>query len=81
MHQIAYLPHRDADGSARESQDMKIAGVKTHVLSTPLEEPFAFSMGRVTKRSTMVVEAVGALPIAAARSCMVAPRVVWRKNA
>lgn len=35
---------------------MKIAEVRTHVLSTPLEEPFSFSMGWVTKRSTMVVE-------------------------
>jgi D-galactarolactone cycloisomerase len=35
---------------------MKIVDVKTHVLSTPLEEPFSFSMGWVTKRSTMIVE-------------------------
>ncbi len=35
---------------------MKIVEVKTHVLSTPLEEPFAFSMGWVHKRSTMIVE-------------------------
>ncbi|MFT3963434.1 mandelate racemase/muconate lactonizing enzyme family protein [Propionivibrio sp.] len=37
---------------------MKIMDVKTHVLSVPLEEPFAFSMGWVTKRSTMIVEIV-----------------------
>jgi len=35
---------------------MKIADLKTHVLSVPLDEPFAFSMGWVTKRSTMIVE-------------------------
>ena len=35
---------------------MKITEVRTHVLSTPLEEPFAFSMGWVTRRSAMVVE-------------------------
>jgi D-galactarolactone cycloisomerase len=35
---------------------MKIIDVKTHVLSTPLEEPFSFSMGWVTRRSTMIVE-------------------------
>lgn len=37
---------------------MKIIDVKTHVLTTPLQEPFAFSMGWVTKRSTMIVELV-----------------------
>ena len=35
---------------------MKITGVTTHVLSTPLAEPFAFAMGWVRKRSTMIVE-------------------------
>lgn len=35
---------------------MKIAQIKTHVLSTPLDEPFSFSMGWVTRRSTMIVE-------------------------
>ncbi|HQR10186.1 MAG TPA: mandelate racemase/muconate lactonizing enzyme family protein [Casimicrobiaceae bacterium] len=35
---------------------MKIIDVKTHVLTTPLDEPFAFSMGWVTRRSTMIVE-------------------------
>jgi D-galactarolactone cycloisomerase len=35
---------------------MKIIDIKTHVLSIPLEEPFAFSMGWVRKRSTMIVE-------------------------
>lgn len=37
---------------------MKIIDVKTHVLSTPLTEPFAFSMGWVEKRSTMIVEII-----------------------
>ncbi|MDR3588660.1 MAG: mandelate racemase/muconate lactonizing enzyme family protein [Negativicutes bacterium] len=37
---------------------MKIVDVKTHVLSTPLAQPFAFSMGWVKKRSTMIVEVV-----------------------
>lgn len=37
---------------------MKIVDVKTHVLSTPLEEPFSFSMGWVKKRGTMIVELV-----------------------
>ena len=37
---------------------MKIAEVKTYVLSTPLEEPFAFSMGYVRRRATMLVEVV-----------------------
>ncbi|MEO6321485.1 MAG: mandelate racemase/muconate lactonizing enzyme family protein [Polaromonas sp.] len=35
---------------------MKIIDIKTHVLSTPLDEPFAFSMGWVSRRSTMIVE-------------------------
>jgi D-galactarolactone cycloisomerase len=37
---------------------MKIIDVVPHVLSTPLEEPFSFSQGRVDKRSAMVVEVV-----------------------
>src|SRR5919206_156553 len=37
---------------------MKIADIKTHVLSTPLDEPFCFSMGWVSRRSTMIVEVV-----------------------
>jgi len=37
---------------------MKITEVRTHVLSTPLEEPFAFSMGWVTRRGAMLVELV-----------------------
>ena len=37
---------------------MKIVDIKTHVLSTPLDEPFSFSMGWVTKRSTMIVELI-----------------------
>ncbi len=35
---------------------MKIVDIVPYVLSTPLEEPFAFSQGRVDKRSAMVVE-------------------------
>ena len=35
---------------------MKIVDLKTHVLSTPLSEPFAFSMGWVSKRSAVIVE-------------------------
>ncbi len=35
---------------------MRITDIRTHVLSTPLEEPFAFSMGWVRQRSTMIVE-------------------------
>jgi len=35
---------------------MKIVDVTAHVLSTPLEEPFSFSQGRVERRSAMVVE-------------------------
>ena len=37
---------------------MKITDVQTHVLSTPLDEPFAFSMGWVKRRSTMIVEVI-----------------------
>ena len=37
---------------------MKIVDVIPHVLSTPIEEPFAFSQGWVHKRSTMIVEIV-----------------------
>ncbi len=37
---------------------MKIIDVKTHVLSSPLAEPFAFSMGWVKQRSTMIVELI-----------------------
>jgi D-galactarolactone cycloisomerase len=40
----------------RWKDTMKITALKTHVLSTPLDEPFAFSMGWVTRRSTMIVE-------------------------
>jgi D-galactarolactone cycloisomerase len=35
---------------------MKVTSVRTHVLTTPLDEPFAFSMGWVRRRSTMIVE-------------------------
>jgi D-galactarolactone cycloisomerase len=35
---------------------MKIVGIVPYVLFTPLEEPFAFSQGRVDRRSAMVVE-------------------------
>jgi D-galactarolactone cycloisomerase len=35
---------------------MKIVDIVPYVLSTPLEEPFAFSQGRVDRRSAMVVE-------------------------
>jgi D-galactarolactone cycloisomerase len=35
---------------------MKIVDIVSYVLSTPLEEPFAFSQGWVDKRSAMVVE-------------------------
>lgn len=35
---------------------MKITDIKTHVLSTSLDEPFAFSMGWVSRRSTVIVE-------------------------
>ena len=37
---------------------MKIVDVVAHVLSTPLEEPFAFSQGLVHRRSAVVVEVV-----------------------
>ncbi len=39
-------------------ENMKSIDVKCHVLSTPLDQPFAFSMGWVEKRSTMIVEIV-----------------------
>lgn len=35
---------------------MRILDLKTHVLSTPLDEPFAFSMGWVHRRSALIVE-------------------------
>lgn len=35
---------------------MKILDLQTHVLSTPLAQPFAFSMGWVDRRSTLIVE-------------------------
>ena len=35
---------------------MKIRDIKTHVLSKPLDKPFAFSMGWVNQRSSMLVE-------------------------
>ena len=35
---------------------MRVVDLRTHVLSTPLDEPFAFSMGWVDRRSTMIVE-------------------------
>jgi D-galactarolactone cycloisomerase len=37
---------------------MKIVDIRTYVLSTPLDEPFAFSMGWVRRRSTMIVEVI-----------------------
>lgn len=37
---------------------MRILDVKTHVLSTPLEEEFAFSMGWVSRRSAVIVELI-----------------------
>ena len=37
---------------------MKIVDVRTHVLSTPLDVPFAFSMGWVHKRSPVLVELI-----------------------
>jgi len=37
---------------------VKIADVRTYVLSTPLEIPFSFSMGWVKARGTMIVEVV-----------------------
>ena len=35
---------------------MKIVDIVPYVLSTPLEKPFAFSQGRVDRRSAVVVE-------------------------
>lgn len=35
---------------------MKIIDIKTHVLTTPLDEPFSFSMGWVRQRSAVLVE-------------------------
>jgi D-galactarolactone cycloisomerase len=35
---------------------MKIADIKTHALSAPIDEPFAFLMGWVTRRAAMIVE-------------------------
>jgi len=35
---------------------VKITDLKTHVLSTALDQPFTFSMGVVRRRSTMIVE-------------------------
>jgi D-galactarolactone cycloisomerase len=37
---------------------MKIADIKTYVLKTPLGEPFAFAMGWVRQRGTMIVEVI-----------------------
>lgn len=37
---------------------MKIVDLRTHVLSTPLDEPFAFSMGWVHRRSAVIVELI-----------------------
>jgi D-galactarolactone cycloisomerase len=37
---------------------MQIVDVGAHLLSTPLEEPFAFSQGWVKTRNAMVVEIV-----------------------
>lgn len=37
---------------------MRIVDIKTHALSTPLDVPFAFSMGWVSRRSTMIVELI-----------------------
>jgi D-galactarolactone cycloisomerase len=37
---------------------MKITDIKTYVLKTPLEEPFAFAMGWVRQRGTMIVEVI-----------------------
>lgn len=37
---------------------MKIIDVVPHILSKPLEEPFSFSQGWVTKRSTMITEII-----------------------
>lgn len=35
---------------------MKITGIKTHILKSPLDEPFAFSQGVVSTRSASLVE-------------------------
>jgi D-galactarolactone cycloisomerase len=35
---------------------MKITGVRTHVLRSALEQPFAFSQGWVRQRSATLVE-------------------------
>ncbi|WP_040978399.1 mandelate racemase/muconate lactonizing enzyme family protein [Oceanobacillus jeddahense] len=35
---------------------MKISNITTHILSKPLDEPFSFSQGWVTKRSTVIIE-------------------------
>jgi len=37
---------------------VKITDIKTYVLATPIDTPFAFSMGWVTRRSTMIVEVI-----------------------
>ncbi len=37
---------------------MRILDLKTHVLSTPLDEPFAFAMGWVHRRSALIVELI-----------------------
>jgi D-galactarolactone cycloisomerase len=37
---------------------MKITDINTYVLKTPLEEPFAFAMGWVRQRGTMIVEVI-----------------------
>ena len=52
--QAAYYATEELAGEP----SMKILDVKTHVLSTPLDEEFAFSMGWVSRRSTMLVELV-----------------------
>jgi quercetin dioxygenase-like cupin family protein len=43
---------------ARAGTGMKILDVRTHVLSTPIEEPFAFSMDGSGRRGTRVFELV-----------------------
>ncbi len=40
------------------SVTVRITEIKTHVLQTPLEQPFSFSQGWVTKRSATLVEVV-----------------------
>lgn len=37
---------------------MKITDIITHVLSAPLDEPFASWGGKTTKRSTLLIEVV-----------------------